>query len=134
MAETAETNSQYPTSYSTLIQHINPTATVWPLKTTSGLNDTGSDVIRPQLTSKKTLTLCRHDILHYSLVIATQLVHRLQIHLTVHNWRAPYHSPSCIRVRAVMWECGDCEGQTDTQAAVASIHFASAMPHVKCNK
>jgi len=24
--------------------------------------------------------------------------------------------------------------QTDTQTAVANIHFASAMPHTKCNK
>jgi len=44
----------------------------------------------------------------------------------------PYHSPSyIIRVHAVVWECG--EGKTDTQTAVANIHFASAMPHAKCN-
>jgi len=30
-----------------------------------------------------------------------------------------------------VWECG--EGKTDTQTAVANIHFASAMLHVKCN-
>jgi len=45
-------------------------------------------------------------------------------------------SPSYIRVRAVLWQCG--ERQTDrhtyTQTAVANIHFASAMPHTKCNK
>jgi len=45
-----------------------------------------------------------------------------------------YHSPSYIRVRAVVWECG--EGQTDrltdTQMAVTNIHFASATPHAKC--
>jgi len=46
---------------------------------------------------------------------------------------------SYIRVRAVVWECG--EGQTDrhtdtqrdTQTALASIHFASAVPRAKCN-
>jgi len=42
---------------------------------------------------------------------------------------------SYIRVRAVVWECG--EGQTDrhtdAQMAVATIYFASAMPHAKCN-
>jgi len=41
----------------------------------------------------------------------------------------PYHSPNYIRVHAVMWECG--EEQTDTQMAVATIHFASATPHMK---
>jgi len=30
-----------------------------------------------------------------------------------------------------MWEIG--EGQTDTQMTMANIHFASAMPHAKCN-
>jgi len=39
---------------------------------------------------------------------------------------------SYIRVRAVVWECG--EEQTDTQMAVTSIHFASATPHAKCNE
>jgi len=34
-----------------------------------------------------------------------------------------------MRVRAVVWECG--EGQT--QMAVTNIHFASATPHAKCN-
>jgi len=43
-----------------------------------------------------------------------------------------YHSPSYIRVRAVMWECD--AGQTDTQTAVTTIHFASATPHAKCRK
>jgi len=33
----AETNSQYPTSYSTLIQYMDLSAGVWRLKTTSGL-------------------------------------------------------------------------------------------------
>ena len=40
-------------------------------------------------------------------------------------------SPSYIRVRAVLWECG--EGQTDRQTAVANIHFTSVTHHVKCN-
>ena len=42
---------------------------------------------------------------------------------------------SYIRVRAVVWGCG--EGQTDrhtdAQMAVVTIYFASAMPHAKCN-
>ena len=37
--------------------------------------------------------------------------------------------PNYIRVRAVLWEFG--EGQTNTQA---TIHFASATPYAKCNK
>jgi len=41
---------------------------------------------------------------------------------------SPFHSPSYIRVHAVVWECG--EGQT----AVTNIHFALATPHAKCNK
>jgi len=48
--------------------------------------------------------------------------------------------PSHIRVRAVVWECG--EGQTDRRTestnrhktTVTNIHFASAEPHAKCNK
>ena len=43
--------------------------------------------------------------------------------------------PTYIRVRVVVWECG--EGQTDrvtdTQTAVTNIHFASDTPHAKCN-
>jgi len=31
-----------------------------------------------------------------------------------------------------VWECG--EGQADTQTAVANMHFASALPHAKCNE
>ena len=42
----------------------------------------------------------------------------------------PYHSPSYIRVRAVVWECG--ERQTDTQTAMTTVHFSSATPHAKC--
>ena len=36
---------------------------------------------------------------------------------------------SYIRVRAVLWECGEGQthGQTDTQTRVANIHFASPM-------
>jgi len=41
----------------------------------------------------------------------------------------PYHSPSYIRICAVVWECG--KGQTGTQMSVANIHFASAIPHMK---
>jgi len=57
-------------------------------------------------------------------------MHRLQIRLIVHNKKASPTIPSSyIRVHAVVWECS--EGQTDTETAVANIHFASAMPHVK---
>jgi len=51
----------------------------------------------------------------------------------------PYHSPTYIRVRAVVWECGEghtdrhTDKHTDTQTAVINIHFASTMPHAKCN-
>jgi len=43
----------------------------------------------------------------------------------------PYHSPSYIR----SMQCGNAvkDRHTDTQTAVANIHFASAMPHAKCN-
>ena len=43
----------------------------------------------------------------------------------------PYHSPSYIRVHAVVWASG-C-GQTDTQTSVNNIHSASSTTHVKCN-
>ena len=43
----------------------------------------------------------------------------------------PTIPPRYIQVHAGVWECG--EGQTDTQTAVTSIHFASATPHAKCN-
>ena len=47
-------------------------------------------------------------------VTATKLVHRLQIRPRVHSKKAPpIISPSYIRVRAAVWECG--EGQTDRQ-------------------
>ena len=58
--------------------------------------------------------------------IAMKPVHQLQIRPIVHNG-TKLQVPSCIRVRVVVWECG--EGQTDTQAAVTTIRFASAMPH-----
>jgi len=38
-----------------------------------------------------------------------------------------------------MWDCGRCgrcgerQRHTATQTAVTNIHFASAMPHAKCN-
>jgi len=48
-------------------------------------------------------------------VTATKPVHRLQIRPVVHNQGAPPTIPSSyIWVRALVWECG--EGQTDTQA------------------
>jgi len=47
----------------------------------------------------------------------------------------PYHSPSYVRVYAVVWEYseGQTYRQTDTQTSVTNIHFASAAPHAKCN-
>jgi len=58
-------------------------------------------------------------------------------YLKLHNSRVPLTiPPSYIRVRAVVWKCG--EGQSDrhinTQTAVANIYFASATPHAKFNK
>jgi len=46
-----------------------------------------------------------------------------------------YHSPGYIRVRAVVWECGEGETdrQTDTQMVVTNIQFATATPHAKCD-
>jgi len=46
----------------------------------------------------------------------------------------PYHSPSYIRVRAVVWEFGEGQTYTDTQTAVTNIHFTSARPHATCTK
>jgi len=64
--------------------------------------------------------------------IATQLVHRVQIRPTLHNYGASPTTPlSNIRVRVVVWACG-C-GKTDTQTCVTTIHFASSMTHAKCN-
>ena len=40
----------------------------------------------------------------------------------------PYHSPSYMRIGAVVRACG--EGQTDTQT---NIHFASSTTHAKCD-
>jgi len=58
-------------------------------------------------------------------------MHRLQIRQTDAQLRAPPTVPqSYIRVRAVVWECG--EGQTDTQTRVTTIHFASSTTHAKC--
>jgi len=51
----------------------------------------------------------------------------------------PTIAPSYIRVRAVVWECGEGQSDretdrhTDTQTVVANIHFVSAMPHAKCS-
>ena len=43
----------------------------------------------------------------------------------------PYHCPTYIYVRAVVWECD--EGQTDIQTAVTNMHLTSAAPHVIFN-
>jgi len=55
-------NSQYPTSFSTLIQYMDLSATVWPLKTTSGFGKTGNSVGERRLTSNATLMVDRRDI------------------------------------------------------------------------
>jgi len=43
--------------------------------------------------------------------------------------------PSYIRVRAVVWAYGrgQTDTQTDTQARVTTIHFASSTTHAKCS-
>ena len=46
----------------------------------------------------------------------------------------PIILPSYIQVRAVVWQCDEGQTHTDTQTAVANIHFSPAMPHAKCNK
>jgi len=44
--------------------------------------------------------------------------------------------PGYIRVCALVWGCseGQTHKHTDTQTAVANIHFALAMPYMKCNE
>ena len=59
------------------------------------------------------LQCIRLKLTYAYVVTATKPVHRLQIRPIVHNGRHRYHSPSYIRVCAVVWECG--EGQTDRQ-------------------
>ena len=43
----------------------------------------------------------------------------------------PTIAPTYIRVRAVVWERG--EGQTDTQTRVTNPRFASSTTHEKCS-
>jgi len=45
----------------------------------------------------------------------------------------PHIIPSYIRVRAVVWECGDGQTYRDTQTAVTNIYFTSSVTHAKCN-
>jgi len=55
-----------------------------------------------------------YELTYVCVVMSTKPVHRLQIFLIMHNYRAsPTFAASYIRVRAraVVWECG--EGQTD---------------------
>jgi len=60
-----------------------------------------------------------------------EIVHQLQICPTVHNWRAPPTiPPSYVRVHAVVWKWG--RGQTDTETATTTIHFASSATCAKC--
>ena len=48
----------------------------------------------------------------------------------------PHHSPSSHPgpCSSVEYGQGQTDRHTDTQTAVANIHFASTMPHAKCNK
>jgi len=62
MTESALMNSQYSTSFSTLIQYMDLSATVWPLKTTSGFGETRNGVGERRLTSNKTVTVERCEI------------------------------------------------------------------------
>ena len=66
-------------------------------------------------------------------VKATKPLHWLQICPIVYNKGAPPTIPqSYIRVRAVVWACG--EWQTDTQTCVTNVHFTSSTTHAKCNE
>jgi len=59
-------------------------------------------------------------------------VHRLKIRPIVHNQEAPPTiPPSYIRVRAVMWTCGEGQTQTDTDAS-DQYTFLSSTTHAKC--
>ena len=61
----------------------------------------------------------------------------ISLHKCKLSWQRrapPTVPPSYIRVRAVVWECGDGQTDTHTQTAVANIHFASPIPDAKCNK
>jgi len=52
----------------------------------------------------------------------------------------PYHAPSNIRVRAIVWACGRGQTQrqtdthTDTQTRVTTIHFSWSTTHAKRNE
>ena len=64
--------------------------------------------------------------------IATKSVHRLQKSPNSAQLEGtPTIPPSYIRVRAVVWECGQGQthGYTDTQAAMTIIYFASSTTH-----
>jgi len=73
----------------------------------------------------------------HSVAIATQPVHRLQIHPTVHNSGAfPTTPPSYILVRAIVWACGcgQTHRQTDTQTRVTTIHFAKCAAYINISQ
>jgi len=96
----------------------------WPIKIDKNINQSYSEY-------KHSLTFRVRSYV----VIATKPVHRLQIHPnTAQLDGTPYHSPRYIRVPAVVWEWGEEQTgrQTNTQARVTNIHFASATPHAKC--
>ena len=68
-------------------------------------------------------------------VIATKPAHRLQIRPIVHSYsESPTIPPCYIRVRVVIWECG--EGQTNRHTDARdhyTVHFASSNTHAKCD-
>jgi len=81
------------------------------------------------------MTNLRHDY-NKPAIEQVQTCHSNETHATIANLPntaqlkgTPTIPPSYIEVCAVVWECG--KGQTDTQTAVANIHFASAMPPAK---
>ena len=75
------------------------------------LNPTQHKQTTPGTEPVQALTDISHSVLCCH---SNKTVHRLQIHTIVHNKRAPSTiPPTYIRVRAVVWECG--EGQTHRQ-------------------
>jgi len=117
-------------------------------------------MLEESLPAKQVHVLTLHQLMHsVSEILSTQQSknrHRVSTstrwHFTLHSnatrvmianlpntaqlQGTPTIPPSYIWVRAVVWECG--EGQTDTQTtdthpAMTNIHFTLATPHAKCN-
>ena len=77
-----------------------------------------------------------YKLTYVYVVIATKPVpvHRLQIRPILHNCGTPYYSPKLhLGPCSSVWMRRGTDSHTDTQTAVANIHFASAIPHAKCN-